>query len=197
MRPLLLLLTLGAMSCVFLVAASPALAEDGEGICACYDPPPPPPPPQPPPAPPPPPPPPPSLDEPLELDAFVPDSVPYQYFGLTRCKTQTFTNHWSQAGLFRVLTYKGSFRVCYRPGNGIVSIADVHGDATWTKQPWSWKGNDAGYPYGVRYAKTAVFQYRGTTAICFFSFGCGPDKHPWVSITFYDNNTMTRSGGVV
>lgn len=132
----------------------------------------------------------------LWAGAFVADYSTLQFFGSTRCKTQNFTQHFTQAGLYNVLTYKGMFRVCYRHNGGIVSVSDVHGDATWTLLPWSWKGNDNDYPYAVKYSQRAEFQYRGTAAVCVFSWGCGPDKHPWIRLTFYDNNTMTRSAGV-
>jgi hypothetical protein len=189
MKRLILLAILIVAAPAALAGAGPAAAADD--MCACYDPPPPPPPPLPPP------PPPPSLDAELGVDEFVPGPALYEFAGDVRCKWQTFTQHFSEAGLFRVITYKGMFRVCYRPGNGIVSLSDVRGDASWTRQPWMWKGNDTGYPYGVRYSRVATFHYRGTAAICIFSWGCGPDKHPWVTLTFYDSNTMTRAAGVV
>lgn len=210
MKRLILLAILIVGLPVVLAAAAPAGAADD--MCACYDPPPPPPPPlpPPPPAPPPPPPapppvfppppppsPPPSMDAELRVDAFSLDPAFYEFSGTIRCKTQSFTQHFTEAGLVRVLTYKGMFRVCYRHGNGIVSLSDVRGDATWTQLPWTWKGNDPGYPYGVRYSRVATFHYRGTAAICIFTWGCGPEKHPWVTLTFYDNNTMTRTAGVV
>jgi hypothetical protein len=132
----------------------------------------------------------------LSTGAFVADPSGLEFFGTTRCKTQTFTQRYTQTGLYDVITYKGMFRVCYRHNNGIVSISDVHGDATSIRIPWTWKGNDNGYPYAVRYARRAELHYRGTAAICIFTYGCGPSRHPWVRLTFYDNNTMTRSSGV-
>jgi hypothetical protein len=27
-------------------------------------------------------------------------------------------------------------------------------------------------------------------------YACGPTKHPWVRIIFYDNNTLTKDAGV-
>ena len=97
------------------------------------------------------------------------------------------------------ITYQATFRVCYKPGGGgIVSFGSVHGDATYARIPWDWKGNDPGYPYGIKMSPhTVAFRYRGTAAICIFSRGCGPSKHPWVTITFRDNNTMEVSAGVV
>jgi hypothetical protein len=113
-----------------------------------------------------------------------------------RKKVQTFTRTFTQAGLFDVLRYEGMFRVCYRPGGGIAWIRDVRGDATWVRAPWVWKGNDPGYPYGVIYSHRAEFHYRGTTAIWLAKYGFGRDKHPWVKVTFHDNNTMEVATGV-
>ena len=136
------------------------------------------------------------MDEELWTGGFAEDSSTLFYFGGLRCKTQNFMQQFTQAGLFNVLTYRGMFRVCYRHGAGISSVTDVHGDVTWTRAPWSWHGNDNGYPYHVRYAKRVEFFFKGTAAICVFNYGCGPSKHPWVTLTFYDNNTMTRRVGV-
>lgn len=94
------------------------------------------------------------------------------------------------------LRYEGMFRVCYRHNAGIVSISDIHGNATKTGGPWQWNGNDPGYPYGVKYSRRAEFFYKGSMQICIVRFGCGPVKHPWEKITFRDDNTITRSGGV-
>jgi hypothetical protein len=120
-------------------------------------------------------------------------------FSTTPCrkKLQTFTHHFTQAGLFNVIRYEGVFRVCYRPGGGgIVWIRDVRGDATWVRAPWTWKGNDPGYPYGVIASHRAEFHYRGTAAIWLAKYGFGRDKHPWVKVTFHDNNTMEVESGV-
>ncbi len=118
----------------------------------------------------------------------------------TRCKIQQFVQRYDQFGKtwLNFLTYEGMFRVCYNQnGGGIVSYSDVHGDASSTRIPWTWKGNDNGYPYGVKTsAHTVDFHYRGTAAICIFTKGCGPEKHPWVRITFRDNNTMEVRAGV-
>jgi hypothetical protein len=118
-----------------------------------------------------------------------------------RCKTQLFNQDYEQFGKswLSFITYQATFRVCYRPGGGgIVSFGSVFGDASYVRIPWDWKGNDPGYPYGVKLsAHTVAFRYRGTAAICIFSRGCGPSKHPWVTITFRDNNTMEVDAGVV
>jgi opacity protein-like surface antigen len=115
---------------------------------------------------------------------------------LCRKKVQTFTRHFTQAGLFDVIRYEGMFRVCYRPGIGIVWIRDIRGDATWLRAPWTWQGNDPGYPHGVIYPHRAEFHYRGTASICIFKYGCGPERHPWVKVVFHDNNTMEVETGV-
>jgi len=117
-------------------------------------------------------------------------------FGTTRCKRQTFTQTFTQANLYSVMRYEGSFRVCYKHGQGIVSYSDVHGDNTWTRVPWEWRGNDNGYPYAVKYSRHVVFHYRGSAAFCIVPYACGPTKHPWVTIVFYDNNTLTKDAGV-
>jgi len=121
------------------------------------------------------------------------------WFG-TRCKTQLFTQSFSQAGLYDVIRYAGRFRVCYVPGSKVVSWSEVFGDAEWVRpySGWEWRGNEQGYPFGVRISSYAVeFRYRGKAAICIFSYGCGPERHPWVTLTFFANNTMTRRVGVV
>jgi hypothetical protein len=123
---------------------------------------------------------------------------PYPYSSSCRVKLQKFTYWFDQLGL-RILAafrYEGMFRVCYYPGSRIAWIRDVRGDVMWTRQPWTWKGNDHGYPYGVNYGRYAEAHYRGTAAICLFSKGCGPDKHPWIKITFYPNNTLRMVAGV-
>jgi hypothetical protein len=114
-----------------------------------------------------------------------------------RCKRQTFKAKFKQVGLVTVLTYEGQFRVCYRPGQSIVSWRDVHGDATSTVVPWEWRGNDPTYPYGVQLDATTVeFNYRGSAAVCIFWKGCGPTKHPWVKIRFHADNTLSKEWGV-
>jgi hypothetical protein len=120
---------------------------------------------------------------------------PYPYSGC-RSKVQRFRYWFNQSGLFDVMRYEGMFRVCYQPGGRITWIRDVHGDMVWTRHPWNWGGNDHGYPYAVIYRGYAEVHYRGTAAICLFSYGCGPQKHPWVKITFYSNNTMVVTAGV-
>ena len=158
-------------------------------------------PPEPLPPPPPPPPPPPDLSvalTPTDFATWSSDSWT-GWFG-TRCKTQLFTQSFSQAGLYDVIHYTGRFRVCYVPGSKVVSWSEVYGDAEWVRpySGWEWRGNEQGYPFGVRISSYAVeFRYRGKAAICIFSYGCGPERHPWVTLTFFANNTMTRRVGVV
>lgn len=113
-----------------------------------------------------------------------------------RTKVQRFRYWFNQSGLFDVMRYEGMFRVCYQPGGGITWIRDVHGDMVWTRLPWNWRGNNSGYPYAVIYRAYAEVHYRGSAAICLFSHGCGPEKHPWVKVTFYSNNTMVVTAGV-
>ena len=115
-----------------------------------------------------------------------------------RVKRQVFTATFNQAGLFDVIRYQGSFRVCYLPHIRVVWVRDMHGDVTWTQPPWTWQGNDPGYPYGVITGRhTAEFHYRGSAAICIFKYGCAPTQHPWVRVTFTDDNTMGVTTGVV
>ena len=125
--------------------------------------------------------------------AFETASSSLQIFGTTRCKRQTFKQTFTQANLYSVMRYEGSFRVCYKHGQGIVSYSDVHGDMTWTRIPWEWRGNDTDYPHGIKYSRHVVFDYRGSAAFCVIPYACGPTKHPWVRIVFYDNNTLTRT----
>jgi len=120
---------------------------------------------------------------------------PYPY-AACRSKVQRFRYWFNQSGLFDVMRYEGMFRVCYEPGVRIAWIKDLHGDMVWTRLPWNWYGNDEGYPYAVNHRRYAEIHYRGSAAICLFSHGCGPQKHPWVKITFYPDNTMAVSSGV-
>ena len=108
-----------------------------------------------------------------------------------------FSQIFTQAGLWDALEYDGMFRVCYRPKKEIVSISDVHGDMAWTRFYLTWFGNDAGYPYGVAFRHYAEFHYRGTASFCIIPrYGCGPQKHLWTTIRFYDNNTLEKTSGV-
>ena len=146
-------------------------------------------------APPPPPPPPPSED--LEVGAFETASSSLQYFGTTRCKRQTFKQTFTQANLYSVMRYEGSFRVCYKHGQGIVSYSDVHGDMT--RGPAFHGSGVATTPttrMGSSTHATSCFDYRGSAAFCVIPYACGPTKHPWVRIVFYDNNTLTKDAGV-
>jgi Ig-like domain from next to BRCA1 gene/Thrombospondin type 3 repeat len=119
----------------------------------------------------------------------------------SRCKIQTFRKTWRYLGrFFDVLVYEGRFRVCYVHNKQIVSISDIHGDATEVDVPWEWRGNDTGYPWGaISLDKhTAEFNFRGKIAVCILpKIGCGPEKHPWVKIVFRDNNTMVVTSGTV
>jgi hypothetical protein len=102
--------------------------------------------------------------------------------------------------LYNVIRYEGRFRVCYVPRGKIVSWSEVRGDATWVRpfSFWEWRGNDSGYPYGVKIAWNMIeFRYRGKAAFCIFGYGCGPEMHPWVTLTFLSDNTLRRRSGVV
>lgn len=117
-----------------------------------------------------------------------------------RCKTQTFRQTFTYGVVVHpnALRYDGSFNVCYKPNSKIVSFSNVHGDAGSVKLPWDWHGNDSGYPYGVKSLHKVKFYYRGSMQICIIpKIGCGPTKHPWVTIIFHDNNTMEVAHGVV
>jgi hypothetical protein len=114
-----------------------------------------------------------------------------------RCKIQLFAQTFTQAGLWDALRYEGKFRVCYRPHRSIVSIKDVHGDMVWVKFYLTWLGNDSGYPYAVIFGKYVEIYYRGTVTLCIIPrYGCGPQKHPWITIRFYANNTLEKTSGV-
>jgi len=114
-----------------------------------------------------------------------------------RCKRQTFKASFKQVGLVTVIRYEGEFRVCYRPEVEIVSWGSLQGDATYTLVPWEWRGNDPDYPYGTKTTtETIQLHYRGSAAVCLFSKGCGPTKHPWVRITFHADNTLSKVWGV-
>jgi hypothetical protein len=115
---------------------------------------------------------------------------------VTRCKTQRFRHKWTQGGLFDVLTYEGRFRVCYQHGVKIVSVLHRSGDSIFSHWPWTWRGNESGYPFHIRFEKKVEFYYRGTLEFCLVDPGCVSTKHPFVTVTFFDNNTMTRDGGV-
>jgi len=115
----------------------------------------------------------------------------------TRCKVQMFAQTFTQAGVWDAMRYEGIFRVCYVPKKKIVSISDVHGDMAWTRFYWAWYGNDPGYPYAVTYPHRVELFFRGTAAVCIIPrYGCGPPKHPWIKLVFYDDNTMERTTGV-
>ncbi|MFL5931195.1 MAG: hypothetical protein ACJ75P_08060 [Gaiellaceae bacterium] len=154
-----------------------------------------------PPPPPPPPPPAPDLNVELAPTGFTTSTVATEWgFYGSRCKLQIFTQSFSQSGLYDVIHYSGSFRVCYVPGSRVVSWSEVVGDAEWVRpfSGWEWRGNAGGYPVGIRITASAVeFRYRGTAAICVLKYGCGPERHPWVTLTFFANNTMSRRVGVV
>ena len=116
----------------------------------------------------------------------------------SRCKRQTFTQAFGLGVDF--LRYEGTFRVCYVPGVRIESWSEVYGDANYALPPWDWHGNDPGYPQAARLTVHSVqFTFRGSAAICvqLLLKGCGPTKHPWVRITFWDTNMITRSAGNV
>jgi hypothetical protein len=66
----------------------------------------------------------------------------------------------------------------------------------WVRYPWEWRGNDNGYPYAIQYTRHIVFFFRGSAAFCILPYGCGAAMHPWVTITFYDNNTLSKNSGV-
>jgi hypothetical protein len=204
-------------------AIDPNEAETTETVCGCDrcpdvcdpDPPPPPPPPAPPPPPPPPPP-------PEEFSwTLVPDRQEYQDsfdeviqqescgdFGPCileiRCKRYVFRDVWKNFRGFLdidAIKYSGGFRVCYHPyGGGIYSVTDRWGDASEANWPWSWEGNDPGYPNHSRDDHWVVFRYRGSAHICLIQYGCGPTKHPWVTYVFRDTGlygSIERSIGVV
>ena len=91
-----------------------------------------------------------------------------------------------------MISYEGGFRVCYVPGVKILSVNNVWGDSTWTCCLWEWMGNDHGYPHALLYSTKLAVRYRGSAHICILFRGCGPQKHPWVNINFYPNNTVTQ-----
>lgn len=140
--------------------------------------------------------PPPDLNAPLWAEEFTSTSSEVFYAGGVRCKQYAFMQHYSQAGLYRVLRYEGTFGVCYRYNGGIVSVQHRSGDAYWTCCGWEWRGNETGYPYHTKMSRKVTFYFRGKMAFCFLRIGCGPQRYPWVTITFFDNNTVTRSSGV-
>ena len=114
--------------------------------------------------------------------------------------TQVFTQHYDQFGAswLNFIRYSGGFRVCYVPGESIVSWGSLWGDASYVLPPWDWRGNDGGYPRGVRTGThTVEFHFRGSAAICVVGWVCGPTRHPGLTITFFDNNTMIVRSYVV
>ena len=97
----------------------------------------------------------------------------------------------------KVLAYDVTFSVCYVPGGGIRWVKNAFGDGSYSFVPWTWKEDNApGYPSLTYAGHQVVLRYKGTAAICIFHFGCGPERHPWVTLTFYDSNTMTEAAGV-
>jgi hypothetical protein len=146
--------------------------------------------------PPPPPPPDPDLDAGLEPGSGGLWATGDEYYTDKRCKTYQFVQKFRQTNLYDVISYEGGFRVCYVPGVTILSVNNVWGDATWTCCLWEWMGNDNGYPQALLYSTKLGVRYRGSAHICILFKGCGPQKHPWVNINFYPNNTVTRSFGV-
>jgi hypothetical protein len=146
--------------------------------------------------PPPPPPPPDELNAELQGSSGGLWATGDEYYTDKRCKTYQFVQKYKQVGLYDVISYEGGFRVCYVPGVKILSVNNVWGDATWTCCLWEWMGNDQGYPSLLFSQTKLVVRYRGSAHICIAFKGCGPQKHPWVTINFYPNNTVTRSWGV-
>lgn len=113
-----------------------------------------------------------------------------------RKKIQEIGVNFTQVGLYDVIRWKGGFQVCYQPGGRIVWVRGVWGDSWWTGWGWSWKGTASGYPKVLMYANRVQIQYRGDAEICILKYGCGPTKHPWITATFYNNNTMEVRSGV-
>jgi hypothetical protein len=178
----------------------------GDQSECCYVPPPPEPPPPPPPPPSPPP-----------FPGLVPGSwewleeswtcgvtrqEPVQdpglcdFMQLVRCKRQNFRHRWVDVFGLHAVTYQGHFQVCYRHGNGIVTVLSRAGDATDTGYPWQWKGNASGYPKHYRFAHYVEFDFRGQLDFCPANWGCIHTSWPWIKITFWDVNVMAKETGV-
>ena len=117
---------------------------------------------------------------------------PYRY------KVQTYHQVYNQSVINKkVLAYDVTFGACYKAGGGIAWIKNAFGDGSYSFSPWTWKDDNAsGYPAVTYLSHQAVIRFKGTAAICVFRWGCGPDRHPWVTLTFSDTNTMSVDAGV-
>jgi hypothetical protein len=109
-----------------------------------------------------------------------------------RYKVRTYQAKWkSWHSLTGSISESVTYGVCYVPNSTILfasafSPGNVSG--SWF---WSWQAvNDNGYPSaGPTQGAFATFKWQGSVAFCVFGKGCGPTKHPGVSITFYPNDT--------
>ena len=205
MKRLLLVAVLAVATSLFATAPALAVRTKGEDIYACYDPPPPPPPPR---SPPPPPlatsaatstaaatsasasPPPPSED--LEVGPSKQRVRRSRSSGRRGASVRQFKQTFTQANLYAVMRYEGSVPRLLQARTRIVSYSDVHGDMTWTRIPWEWRQKRHRLPAWGSGTTPRVFDYRGSAAFCVIPYACGPTKHPWVRIVFYDNNTLTK-----
>jgi hypothetical protein len=115
---------------------------------------------------------------------------------LVRCKRQNFRAQFVHGPFVELhaTTLEGHFRVCYRHGQGIVTVLSRHADATDTSYPWQNKGIAEGYPKHYRFQHYVEFHFRQKTEFC--PEVCTHTSWPWIKITFWDVNVMAKEIGV-
>jgi hypothetical protein len=122
-----------------------------------------------------------------------------------RCKTQRHLQAYTQAGLYDTIKIETRFRVCYVPGVRIHSFnrsdprmsPNPQAGVTYTAWGWESGGLEPGFPQVAVYTDRVQMKVQVSARFCAFPYGCGTTRHPWVSITFWRNNTMTVTRGVV
>jgi hypothetical protein len=126
------------------------------------------------------------------VDTFCPLST-------SRCKKQVWETEMIQkltpwGPSYRALTFKGFYSVCYRYNDGIVTVKGRAADCYAPQVPWQCNGIAEGYPWHYRAAKYVEFHYR--IKACIQGSGCTVGRQPWVTITFFDNNTQNFTQGL-
>lgn len=113
-----------------------------------------------------------------------------------RLKTREYRATWVESFLTSItfLAFTVRYQVCYVPGYAIQWGVVFNPDDPYAFFPWTWlTTNDTGFPSARVTNASATFQWQGSAAICVFRLGCGPTRHPGVTITFRPNNTESKS----
>jgi hypothetical protein len=112
-----------------------------------------------------------------------------------RLKTRQYKVEWRESWLpVTFLAFTVKYAVCYQPGGAVKLAVAYPPQSPYSLVPWKWyTTSDSGFPSAVVVRNYATMQWQGSAAICAFRFGCGPTEHPGIAITFYSNNTETRS----